>query len=99
MLHVTALHLGVNSPYKYTDSFLSSSSSSSSHNGITLRLSQEREREREREMELQYGARLMAQQYTALLRKNAILTWRQKRSAFLQLFSSLFFIFLIFCID
>ncbi|XP_072998676.1 ABC transporter A family member 2-like [Typha latifolia] len=50
-------------------------------------------------MELQYGARLMAQQYTALLRKNAILTWRQKRSAFLQLFSSLFFIFLIFCID
>ncbi|XP_020104901.1 ABC transporter A family member 2-like [Ananas comosus] len=50
-------------------------------------------------MELQSGARLAAQQYLALLRKNAILTWRNKRSAFLQLFSSLFFIFLIFCID
>ncbi|PKA47627.1 ABC transporter A family member 2 [Apostasia shenzhenica] len=50
-------------------------------------------------MELQSGARLFAQQYKALLLKNAILTWRHKRSAILQLFSSLFFIFLIFCID
>ncbi|XP_010931289.1 ABC transporter A family member 2 isoform X2 [Elaeis guineensis] len=50
-------------------------------------------------MELRSGAGLVAQQYRALLKKNAILTWRHKRSAFLQLFSSLFFIFLIFCID
>ncbi|XP_078158441.1 ABC transporter A family member 2-like [Carex rostrata] len=39
----------------------------------------------------------MWQQYVALLRKNAILTWRHKRSASVQLLSSLFFIFLIFC--
>ncbi|RWW31194.1 hypothetical protein GW17_00004181 [Ensete ventricosum] len=50
-------------------------------------------------MELKSGAALMTQQYAALLRKNFILTWRHKKSAFLQLFSSLFFIFLIFCID
>jgi hypothetical protein len=41
----------------------------------------------------------MAQQYAALLRKNAIVTWRHRRSALVQLLSSLFFIFLIFCID
>lgn len=50
-------------------------------------------------MELQTGAQLLWQQYRALTMKNAILTWRHKRSAFLKLFSSLFFIFLIFCID
>ncbi|KAJ0985553.1 hypothetical protein J5N97_003909 [Dioscorea zingiberensis] len=50
-------------------------------------------------MELQTGGRLIWQQYKALMKKNAILTWRHKRSAFLKLFSSLFFIFLIFCID
>ncbi|KAF3322075.1 ABC transporter A family member 2-like protein [Carex littledalei] len=45
------------------------------------------------------GVGLMGQQYAALVRKNAIVTWRQKRSAAVQLLSSLFFIFLIFCID
>ncbi|WOL00343.1 ABC transporter A family member 2 isoform X1 [Canna indica] len=50
-------------------------------------------------MELKSGLPLAAQQYEALLRKNVILTWRHKKSAALQLFSSLFFIFLIFCID
>lgn len=39
----------------------------------------------------------MWQQYVALLRKNAILTWRHKQSTSVQLLSSLFFIFLIFC--
>ncbi|KAJ1691633.1 hypothetical protein LUZ63_015788 [Rhynchospora breviuscula] len=50
-------------------------------------------------MELRSGIQLARQQYLALLHKNAILTWRNKRSAFLQLFSSLFFIILMFCID
>jgi hypothetical protein len=50
-------------------------------------------------MEVRSGGELAKQQYLALLRKNAILTWRNKSSAFLQLFSSLFFIFLMFCID
>ncbi|KAK2995142.1 hypothetical protein RJ640_010569 [Escallonia rubra] len=50
-------------------------------------------------MELQRGFPLLFQQYKALLLKNLLLSWRQKRSTFLQLFSSLFFIFLIFCIQ
>ena len=50
-------------------------------------------------MELRSGGALAWQQYRALLRKNATLTWRNRRSAALQLFSSLVFIFLIFCID
>jgi len=50
-------------------------------------------------MELLSGGALAWQQYRALLRKNATLTWRHRRSAALQLFSSLVFIFLIFCID
>jgi hypothetical protein len=50
-------------------------------------------------MELLSGGALAWQQYRALLRKNATLTWRNRRSAALQLFSSLVFIFLIFCID
>uniref|UniRef100_A0A0E0QIM3 ABC transporter domain-containing protein n=1 Tax=Oryza rufipogon TaxID=4529 RepID=A0A0E0QIM3_ORYRU len=50
-------------------------------------------------MELLSGAALAWQQYRALLRKNATLTWRHRRSASLQLLSSLVFIFLIFCID
>ncbi|KAI0515529.1 hypothetical protein KFK09_008194 [Dendrobium nobile] len=50
-------------------------------------------------MELQRGAQLFWQQFNALMKKNKILTWRHKRSAFLQLFSSFFFILLIFCID
>jgi hypothetical protein len=50
-------------------------------------------------MELLSGGALTWQQYRSLLRKNATLTWRHRRSAALQLFSSLVFIFLIFCID
>ncbi|KAJ3687336.1 hypothetical protein LUZ61_016500 [Rhynchospora tenuis] len=45
------------------------------------------------------GVGLAGQQYAALVRKNAIVTWRQKQSTLVQLLSSLFFIFLIFCID
>ncbi|CAI9753878.1 unnamed protein product [Fraxinus pennsylvanica] len=50
-------------------------------------------------MELQKGFPLLIQQYKALLFKNLLLSWRNKRSTFLQLFSSLFFIFIIFCIQ
>ncbi|KAK4394439.1 ABC transporter A family member 2 [Sesamum angolense] len=50
-------------------------------------------------MELQRGFPLLVQQYKALFFKNLLLSWRNKRSTFLQLFSSLFFIFLIFCIQ
>jgi hypothetical protein len=50
-------------------------------------------------MELLSGGALAWQQYRSLLRKNVTLTWRHRRSAALQLFSSLIFIFLIFCID
>ncbi|KAK7836999.1 abc transporter a family member 2 [Quercus suber] len=50
-------------------------------------------------MNLQHGFPLLWQQYTALLKKNLLLSWRNKRSTFLQLFSSFFFIFLIFCIQ
>lgn len=50
-------------------------------------------------MELQSGFRLLSQQFKALFFKNLLLSWRSKRSTFLQLFSSLFFIFLIFVIQ
>lgn len=50
-------------------------------------------------MELQRGFPLLLQQFKALFVKNFILSWRNKRATFLQLFSSLFFIFLIFCIQ
>ncbi|XP_059643934.1 ABC transporter A family member 2-like [Cornus florida] len=50
-------------------------------------------------MELQRGLALLLQQFRALLTKNLLLSWRNKRSTFLQLFSSLFFIFLIFLIQ
>ncbi|GLU12335.1 hypothetical protein SLE2022_290220 [Rubroshorea leprosula] len=50
-------------------------------------------------MNLQRGMPLLFQQFRALFKKNLLLTWRSKRAAFLQLFSSLFFIFLIFCIQ
>ena len=50
-------------------------------------------------MNLQRGFPLLWQQYTALLKKNMLLSWRNKRATFLQLFSSFFFIFLIFCIQ
>ncbi|XP_010256707.1 PREDICTED: ABC transporter A family member 2-like isoform X2 [Nelumbo nucifera] len=48
---------------------------------------------------LQTGFPLLVQQFRALLKKNLLLSWRNRRATFLQLFSSLFFIFLIFCID
>ncbi|XP_057952553.1 ABC transporter A family member 2-like [Malania oleifera] len=50
-------------------------------------------------MDLQRGIHLLHQQYKALLKKNLLLSWRNKRTTFLQLFSSFFFIFLIFCIE
>lgn len=50
-------------------------------------------------MELQGGIPLLYQQFKALLKKNLLLSWRNKSAAFLQLFSSFFFIFLLFCID
>ncbi|EOY21765.1 ABC transporter A family member 2 isoform 2, partial [Theobroma cacao] len=50
-------------------------------------------------MNLQRGFALLYQQFKALLKKNLLLSWRNKRATFLQLFSSLFFVFLIFCIQ
>lgn len=50
-------------------------------------------------MELQDGFLLLMQQYKALFFKNLLLSWRNKRSTFIQLFSSLFFIALIFFIQ
>ncbi|XP_021286924.1 ABC transporter A family member 2 [Herrania umbratica] len=50
-------------------------------------------------MNLQRGFALLYQQFKALIKKNLLLSWRNKRASFLQLFSSLFFIFLIFCIQ
>ncbi|KFK34073.1 hypothetical protein AALP_AA5G099000 [Arabis alpina] len=50
-------------------------------------------------MALQRGLPLLWQQYTALFRKNLLLSWRSKRATFLQLFASFFFILLIFCIQ
>lgn len=51
------------------------------------------------ELELRSGWKLLKQQFNALLYKNFLLSWRNKRATFLQLFSSLFFLFLIFCIQ
>ncbi|KAL3640608.1 ATP-binding cassette sub- A member 2 [Castilleja foliolosa] len=50
-------------------------------------------------MELQRGFALLGQQYKALFAKNLLLSWRNKRATFLQLFSSLLFILLIFLIQ
>ncbi|KAI3807454.1 hypothetical protein L1987_23382 [Smallanthus sonchifolius] len=50
-------------------------------------------------MELQKGLKLLLQQYKALFTKNLLLAWRNKRATFLQLFSSIFFIFLLFIIQ
>ncbi|KAF5933669.1 hypothetical protein HYC85_029840 [Camellia sinensis] len=50
-------------------------------------------------MELRRGLGLLTQQFRALLKKNVLLSWRHKRSTFLQLFSFLIFIFLIFLIQ
>ncbi|KAK7304602.1 hypothetical protein VNO77_42485 [Canavalia gladiata] len=45
------------------------------------------------------GFRLVVQQFRALLTKNLLLSWRNKRATLLQLLSPLIFIFLIFAID
>ncbi|CAI9266696.1 unnamed protein product [Lactuca saligna] len=50
-------------------------------------------------MELQKGLKLLLQQYKALFVKNLLLAWRNKRATFLQLFSSIFFIFLLFIVQ
>ncbi|XP_043704169.1 ABC transporter A family member 2-like [Telopea speciosissima] len=50
-------------------------------------------------VDLQKGFPLLIQQYKALLKKNFILAWRHRRSTLIQLFSSLFFIFLLFSIN
>ncbi|CAA7035148.1 unnamed protein product [Microthlaspi erraticum] len=50
-------------------------------------------------MILQGGLALLNQQFTALFRKNLLLSWRNKKATCLQLFSSFFFIFVIFCIE
>ncbi|KAI9174773.1 hypothetical protein LWI28_022515 [Acer negundo] len=50
-------------------------------------------------MELQGGFPLLLQQFIALFKKNFLLARKNKVSTFIQLFSSLFFIFLIFCIE
>nr|XP_027124397.1 ABC transporter A family member 11-like [Coffea arabica] len=49
-------------------------------------------------MELLSGFSLLLQQINALLRKNFILAWRNRRSTFLQLFSSFFFIAFMFAL-
>lgn len=50
-------------------------------------------------MNLRRGFPLLSQQYAALLKKNLLLSWRNKVATFMQLFSSFFFIFLIFAIQ
>jgi hypothetical protein len=50
-------------------------------------------------MNLRRGFPLLWQQYAALLKKNLMLSWRNKTATFMQLFSSLFFIFLLFSIQ
>ena len=50
-------------------------------------------------MELQTGFPLLLQQFKSLFYKNFLLSWRSKRATFLQLFSSFFFIFLIYAIQ
>lgn len=45
------------------------------------------------------GLVLALQQYRALLKKNALLSWRGKRATMLQFLSPLIFIFLIFAVD
>ncbi|KAL3716500.1 hypothetical protein ACJRO7_008146 [Eucalyptus globulus] len=47
---------------------------------------------------VQTGLPLFYQQFWALVKKNMWLSWRSKRSTFLRLLSSLFFIVIFFCI-
>ena len=48
-------------------------------------------------MTLREGMPLLYQQFIALFKKNLLLSWRNKSATCLHLFSSFFFIFLIFC--
>ncbi|KAG5406450.1 hypothetical protein IGI04_012569 [Brassica rapa subsp. trilocularis] len=50
-------------------------------------------------MTLREGMPLLYQQFTALFKKNLLLSWRNKSATCLHVFSSFFFIFLIFCIQ
>ncbi|KAF9671485.1 hypothetical protein SADUNF_Sadunf12G0052600 [Salix dunnii] len=50
-------------------------------------------------MELVQGFPLLYQQFTALFKKNILLSSRNKSATFLQLFASFFFMFLLFCIE
>jgi len=50
-------------------------------------------------MTLREGLPLFHQQFTALFKKNLLLSWRNKRATCLHLFSSFFFILLIFSIE
>ncbi|KAM6569736.1 hypothetical protein CsatB_017721 [Cannabis sativa] len=50
-------------------------------------------------MKLESGLPLLLQQFKALFKKNVLLSWRNKRATFIQLFASFFFIFLMFCIQ
>ncbi|KAH9330892.1 hypothetical protein KI387_003000, partial [Taxus chinensis] len=47
-------------------------------------------------IKLKKGFGLFRQQFVELMKKNALLSWRNKPAMFLQLFSSFFFVFLIF---
>ncbi|PON34694.1 ABC transporter A, ABCA [Parasponia andersonii] len=50
-------------------------------------------------IKLHSGFTLLLQQYKALFWKNFSLSWRNKRATFIQLFTSFFFVFLIFCTE
>ncbi|XP_057761178.1 ABC transporter A family member 2-like [Arachis stenosperma] len=50
-------------------------------------------------MEVTSGFALLFQQFSALLRKNLLLSWRNRKATLLQVLSPLFFMFLIFAID
>lgn len=50
-------------------------------------------------MKLESGFPLLLQQYKALFRKNLLLSWRNKKATFLQLFASCFFFLLLFFIE
>eukprot|EP01018_Ginkgo_biloba_P024056 Gb_37633 [translate_table: standard] len=55
--------------------------------------------DKKEDIELSTGFGLFLQQFRALMKKNVLLSWRNKPAMFLQLASSLFFVFLVFCVD
>lgn len=65
----------------------------------SLTLSHKTERGDKTQKNMTNAFTLVTQQYKALLKKNILLSWRNKRSILLQLMSPIFFIFLIFAID